>query len=413
MREVGEGERSVSVSEEREMLKETGTSRSRSRSRSKSKPTALAGPERIANPRDIESARQQPKEEEPTPLAVRLLPHPLPHFLGYRRPKHLLSEKQKADEPFPPLLPFVRWLPRQAEALLWAWIGGFVGIAIVEVIFARPSHFSSSKDLPPHPWQSPVIIGSFGASSVLLYATPASPLAQPRAFVGGQTLSALTGVVITKLVALSPHYNINLTDRSNSLVWLAGALSVGSALCVMMMTGTLHPPGGATALLCATNSEVARLGWKVIPVVLLSSVLMLLWALLWMNLGRVRYPQSSFWAPSPPSPHAGNTSQWIIDWVSRKRHPRKAEEEKPARETQKTTMTQSPTDAEKEVQPGKLKGVTEWHDESPWTASNSTHVDRTHDPEAFVEEESEGHDEEGDERTERPSRWETAAVKRL
>lgn len=67
----------------------------------------------------------------------------------------------------------------------------------------------------------------------------------------------------------------------------------------MQLTGTTHPPAGATALLPATNEEIWRLSWYFLPVVLLSSVLLMACALLLNNLHR-RYPV--FWiAPSPPA----------------------------------------------------------------------------------------------------------------
>lgn len=38
------------------------------------------------------------------------------------------------------------------------------------------------------------VTGSFGASSVLIYGAPSSPMAQPRNFIGGHLVSALVGV---------------------------------------------------------------------------------------------------------------------------------------------------------------------------------------------------------------------------
>lgn len=117
------------------------------------------------------------------------------------------------------------------------------------------------------------------------------------------------------------HYNIGLTNNSASLVWLAGSVSTATALVVMMVTGTLHPPGGATALLCATNSQVELLGWKVIPVVLLSSIIMLVWSLIWMNLGRRRYPEN-FFAPSPVDAKGGNVSFAIYEALCKRLQPK-------------------------------------------------------------------------------------------
>lgn len=91
-------------------------------------------------------------------------------------------------------------------------------------------------------------------------------------------------------------------ERFESLRWLAASLSTAIAIVVMQLTGTTHPPAGATALLPATNEEIWRLSWYYLPVVLLSSVMLLVCALLFNNLHR-RYPV--FWiAPTPPKPAA-------------------------------------------------------------------------------------------------------------
>lgn len=133
-----------------------------------------------------------------------------------------------------------------------------------------------------------------GASAVLVYGAIEAPLAQPRALVGGHFIAALTGLCITKLFSLSPHFD--------SLRWLAGSLSTSVALVLMQMTATTHPPAGATALLVATNDEVWALSWYYLPVILLSSMLVLAVGLLVDNIQR-RYPV--FWiehAPHPPAP---------------------------------------------------------------------------------------------------------------
>lgn len=136
-----------------------------------------------------------------------------------------------------------------------------------------------------------------GASAVLVFGAIESPLAQPRALVFGHFFSALIGVCITKLFSLMPDQ-----ARFESLRWLAASLSTAIAIVVMQLTGTTHPPAGATALLPATSQEIWRLSWYYLPVVLLSSVMLLVCALLFNNLHR-RYPV--FWiAPAPPKPAA-------------------------------------------------------------------------------------------------------------
>ena len=80
----------------------------------------------------------------------------------------------------------------------------------------------------------PLLIGSFGASAVLLFGANDSPLAQPRNLVGGHLVSAVAAVIMVALFGSTP---------------LSMAIGVGLAIFVMNMTHTTHPPGGATALI--------------------------------------------------------------------------------------------------------------------------------------------------------------------
>ncbi|MEO5376435.1 MAG: HPP family protein [Magnetococcus sp. DMHC-6] len=122
-----------------------------------------------------------------------------------------------------------------------------------------------------------LMIGSFGASAVLIYGAPASPLAQPRNLLGGHLFSALVGVTIFKIFSAQP--------------WLAAALAVSLAIVVMHLTSTLHPPGGATALIAVIGShKIHALGfiYALIPV-LLGAFLMLIVAVGVNNLAKNRH----------------------------------------------------------------------------------------------------------------------------
>ena len=96
--------------------------------------------------------------------------------------------------------------------VFWSWIGAFLGIAAVAYI-----HFNmlAESDLV-------MVIGSFGASAVLLYGAIKSPLAQPRNLMGGHILSALIGVACYQIFA--PH------------LWLASCVAVDTAIAVMHLT---------------------------------------------------------------------------------------------------------------------------------------------------------------------------------
>lgn len=157
--------------------------------------------------------------------------------------------------------------------ILWSFIGAMGGIGLVAWLH---------EDVVG-PTGLTMLIGSFGASAVLLYGAPKSPLAQPRNLLGGHFLSALFGVAM-RLSLPGP-------------TWLACALAVAGAIALMHATGTLHPPGGATALIAVTGgAKISSLGFLYAFVPALSgAMLMLLVALAVNNLapGR-RYPQYWF-----------------------------------------------------------------------------------------------------------------------
>jgi CBS-domain-containing membrane protein len=125
-----------------------------------------------------------------------------------------------------------------------------------------------------------MIIGSFGASAVLIYGAISSPLAQPRNLIGGHVFSALTGVTCYKL--FSSH------------LWIASAISVATAIAIMQLTDTIHPPGGATALIAVIGStKIHDLGYLyAVSPVGIGAVIMLIVALIVNRLAKRDYPVS-------------------------------------------------------------------------------------------------------------------------
>ncbi len=107
----------------------------------------------------------------------------------------------------------------------------------------------------------PLLVAPMGASAVLLFAVPASPLAQPWSIIGGNVCSALVGITVVHLVP-SPT--------------LGAALAVGGAILAMSLMRCLHPPGGAVALagvLGGANGATAHYAFAFVPVGLNSLLL--------------------------------------------------------------------------------------------------------------------------------------------
>lgn len=116
-----------------------------------------------------------------------------------------------------------------------------------------------------------VLVASIGASAVLLFAVPHSPLTQPWPLVGGTLISAFIGVTCANFI---PDH------------WLAGAVAVALSIFVMHATHSLHPPGGAIALLVVLGGESIRAQdyWFVLRPVGLNVLLLLVMALVINNL---------------------------------------------------------------------------------------------------------------------------------
>ena len=154
----------------------------------------------------------------------------------------------------------------------WSFLGAFIGIGIIA--------FLQSRQLPES--ENVFLIGSFGASCVLVYGAIQSPLAQPRNLVGGHVVSAIIGVTVCQLLP--------------DIVWLTAPLAVALSIVAMQVTKTLHPPGGATALIAVTGSaKIKSLGyWYVLSPVLTGALILLIVALLFNNMTAARqYPTNS------------------------------------------------------------------------------------------------------------------------
>lgn len=151
----------------------------------------------------------------------------------------------------------------------WAFLGSFIGIGTIAYL---QSQIVASDDVV-------YLIGSFGASSVLVYGVIQSPMAQPRNLIGGHLVSAFIGVTIAKFVP--------------DILWLTAPLAVSISIVLMQITKTLHPPGGATALIAIIGSpKIKELGyWYLLYPVLTGSFILLVIAMIVNNMTANRqYP---------------------------------------------------------------------------------------------------------------------------
>ena len=156
-----------------------------------------------------------------------------------------------------------------AKEHFWAFVGSFVGLGIIA--YLQYGKLVESDFV--------FLIGSFGASCVLVYGVIESPLAQPRNLIGGHFISAIIGVTIQKLIP--------------DILWLSAPLAVALSIILMQITKTLHPPGGATALIAITGStQIKALGYLyVIFPVLLGTLILFFTALIFNNMTTNRqYP---------------------------------------------------------------------------------------------------------------------------
>ncbi|MDX3899505.1 MAG: HPP family protein [Sphingobium sp.] len=127
---------------------------------------------------------------------------------------------------FRPLLPGTHFLDR-----LLACCGAGLCLALTIVVCA---------ELPLSAADLPIIVAPLGASAVLVFAVPASPLAQPWPVVGGNILSSLVGVAAFRTIP----------DQT-----VAAGAAVGLAILLMSLLRCLHPPGGAAALTAVIGSQ--------------------------------------------------------------------------------------------------------------------------------------------------------------
>jgi len=157
--------------------------------------------------------------------------------------------------------------------IAWSWVGCAISIGLCGYLSSK---FFETRDLT-------LLVGSFGASAVLVYGTVKSPFAQPRNLLGGHLISGIIGVACYRWCG--------------ETIWLAAALAVSITAAAMLVTKTVHPPGGATALIAVIGGEkIHQLGflYPLLPVGL-GALILLVVGLLVNNISRNRrYPECWF-----------------------------------------------------------------------------------------------------------------------
>lgn len=144
--------------------------------------------------------------------------------------------------------------------VFWSWFGSFLAITATSYLAITTN--------------SPLLMAPFGATSVLIFGVPDSPLAQPRNVIGGNCLAALISLIILQLLGSSP--------------WAMG-VAVSSAIAIMQITRTLHPPSGAVALVVMMTKP----NWQfLLTPAFEGSMILVLCAVIFNNLAEDRtYPK--------------------------------------------------------------------------------------------------------------------------
>lgn len=170
-----------------------------------------------------------------------------------------------------------RWLPAAINTRPTEWSRAAIGMAIGTMFTVWLCSQVFGVEVAQH------LIGPLGASAVLLFAVSSGALAQPWAILGGYLSAAMVALLVAHVLGRT------LTSA---------CLAAGVALILMCWLRCLHPPAGALALtLVLADPATIALDWQALGPVMLGAATLLLCALLYNNLTRIRYPKR---AGEPP-----------------------------------------------------------------------------------------------------------------
>jgi len=170
------------------------------------------------------------------------------------------------------------WGPGYGERLR-ASLGIFLGIGITALVSTLAVGGAVT---------APLLIAPMGASAILMFAVPASPLAQPWPVIGGHLVAALVGVTLAHLIKAP---------------LLAAPLAVALSFGLMTVLRCVHPPSGAIALIAVLGGpQISQMGFgfALVPV-LLNSVLLTAAALIYNNATGRSFPHRAHGATQPTS----------------------------------------------------------------------------------------------------------------
>ncbi|MCU1750156.1 HPP family protein [Pseudomonas sp. 6D_7.1_Bac1] len=164
-----------------------------------------------------------------------------------------------------------RWIPAAINTRPTEWSRAAIGMSLGTLLSVWVCGQVFGMDVALH------LIGPLGASAVLLFAVSSGALAQPWSILGGYLCAAVLALLVAHVLGRTLG---------------SACLAAGMALILMCWLRCLHPPAGALALLLVlADPATIAMDWRALAPVMLGATCMLLSALAYNNLTRIRYPK--------------------------------------------------------------------------------------------------------------------------